>query len=450
MKFNLLIAEDEDAVRETLVSIIEMFFKKEYPFLNLNISSARDGLEALEIASNEHQDIILSDIVMPNMNGLEFIKNVRNFDKGVPILVLSALSSSEDIDKIMQSGATNYTSKPLNGKLFTAQIRVFVDFYLRRQNRYNAKAINLFAKDIYKRKIEFLIEKEDDLLEFWEYIIGGIFEQYKVQSVLSFVYDFELLMIKQGFENSIIIEENDANFYLTLLDIDKVDNQIVIEELKRENIEEKNYKLDDFFLSLIVSKTEETSKKKESKEVKKIEIKEQKEVIHDLRYTIHEDITPEEFLSELDPSYEDKIENFLDDLSLVSIDIYKLEEALSLEEAKENILDILKYLENFLDVVSSLALFSVIERSFGHLMIFLQDIDSDILQNSEKRVLLSQMLQGLVNDLENWIVMLFEERKATDIHYFDASFSENCFLIESTFMEVQEMDSSEDNGIEFF
>ena len=234
MQFNLLIVEDEDGVRETLVSIVEIFFKKEYPFLKLNVSAAGDGLEALEIVTKEHQDIILSDIVMPNMDGLEFIKNVRMFNKGVPILVLSALSSSEDIDKIMQSGATNYTSKPLNGKLFTAQIRVFVDFYLRRQNRYNAKAMNLFAKDIYKRKIEFLIEKEDDLLEFWEYIIGGIFEQYKVQSVLSFVYDFELLMIKQGFENSIIIEENDANFYLTLLNIDKVDKQIVIDALKRK------------------------------------------------------------------------------------------------------------------------------------------------------------------------------------------------------------------------
>jgi len=452
MQFNLLIVEDEKDMRELLVSIVEIFFKKEYPFLNLHISTAKDGQEALDIAKKERQEIILSDIVMPKMNGLEFIKNVRTFDKGVPILVLSALSSDEDIDKIMRSGATNYTSKPLNGKLFTAQIKVFVDFYLRRQNKYNAKAINLFAKNVYKRKIEFLIEKEDDLLEFWEYIIGGIFEHYRLENILNFVYDFELLLIKQGVDNSIILEENDANFYVTLLDMDKLEDEKIVEELKQKGIEEKSYRLDDYFLTLMISKTvEEEQKKKEKKETKKIEIKEEKEVIHDMRYTIHEDITPEEFIVELDPTYEDKIENFLDDLSLVSVDIYRLEVASSLEEAREAIQDILKYLQNFTDVISSLALFRVIERSFAHLMAFLENIDDEILQNSEKRVLLSKMLQGLADDLEGWVIMLFIERKADDIHYFDASFSENCFVIESTFMQVEKTDNPEDeNDLEFF
>ena len=76
---------------------------------------------------------------------------------------------------------------------------------------------------------------------------------------------------------------------------------------------------------------------------------------------------------------------------------------------------------------------------------------STLLQNNEKRVLLSKMLQGLVDDLESWIIMLFVERKADDIHYFDASFSENCFVIESTFMQVEKTDNPEDeNDLEFF
>jgi len=455
MKFNILIAEDEDAVREVLVSIVKMFFVKEYPFLELNVFTAINGQEALDIAKKEHQDMILSDIIMPKMNGLEFIRNVRNFDKGVPILVLSALSSDKDIENIMQSGATNYTSKPLNGKLFTAQIRVFVDFYLRRQNKYNSKAINLFSKYIYKRKVEFFIDKEEDLFEFWEYIIVGIFEQYKVQSILHFVYELEFLMIKKGFSNTIIIEENSENFYLTLLNMDKLDKKIILEELKKRGIKEEEYKLDDFFLSLLILKEEEENKETKVDEQlassrKKIDIQEQKEVIRDIRYTIHEDVTPEEFLSELDPTYEDKIENFLDDLSLVAVDIYNLENTSS-EEAKKNIQDILKYLENFNYIISSLALFNVINRSFEHLIEFLKDIDNEILQNSEKRVLLSKMLQGLADDLESWIIMLFIERKADDIHYFDASFSENCFTIESTFMAVDTSnDFVEEDDLEFF
>jgi len=53
MKFNILIAEDEEAMRKLLVSIVGIFFKKEYSFLKLNISTAKDGQEALDIAKKD-------------------------------------------------------------------------------------------------------------------------------------------------------------------------------------------------------------------------------------------------------------------------------------------------------------------------------------------------------------------------------------------------------------
>ena len=452
MKFNLLIAEDEDNVRNILVSIVEIYFLKEYPFLKLNISTAENGKVALDIVNNERQDIILSDIVMPVMDGLEFIKNVRLFDKGVPILVLSALSSKEDVDKIMQSGATNYTTKPLNAKLFTTQIKVFVDFYLRRQNKYNHKAINLFSKNIYKRKIEFLIEKEDDLFEFWEFIIEGVFNKYRVEKVLHLIYDIELLMIKKGLSNTIVIEEDNSKFYITLLEIDKIEHEIIQEALNSHSLNEDAYLSDTFFMSLIIFKKEEDIKIEVAKKTPdsiKIDANTKKEVFHDIRYSIHEDITPNEFLSELDPSYEDKIENFLDDLSLLSVDIFSLETA-SYSEAKTTVKNINKYFNIFDDVLNSMGLFSVINRSFEHLIDFLDNLEDEILINSEKRVLLSKMLQGLADDLESWITMLFIERTAGDIHYFDASFSENCFAIASTFIESEDTDDDNEDDLEFF
>ena len=454
MNFNILIVDDERVMRETLKIVVKKFFKQEYPFLNLNMSVAENGKEALEIEQKSAQDIILTDISMPIMDGFEFIKNVRMFDKAVPILVLSGLDDSNDIDKIMQSGATNYTSKPLNKKLFLTQIKVFVDFYIHRQNKYNRKAINLFSKNIYKRKTEFLVEKEDDLLEFWEFIIEIVMGKYKAEKVLHFVYDIEILMISKGISNNIVLEEDLESFYLTLLEIDKIDDKIILDILNKKEIKETEYKTNNFFLSLTIPKTQEETKQtidtKKTEDIqKKIDVKEKKEVIRDIRYTIHEDLSPEEFLAELDPTYEDKIENFLDDLSIVTTDIFNLKTA-SPDEAKELIKNIIYYFENFNVIVINMGLFNVISRSFGHLIAFLNDLDDEILKDTQKRVLLSEMLQGLTNDLESWITMLFIERTADDIHYFDASFSENCFVLESTFMQAEEDMAEDDDGLEFF
>ncbi len=459
MNFNILIVDDERVMIETLKIVVKKFFKQEYPFLNLNISVAENGKEALEIEQKSAQDIILTDISMPIMDGFEFIKNVRMFDKAVPILVLSGLDDNDNIDKIMQSGATNYTSKPLNKKLFLAQIKVFVDFYLHRQNKYNRKAINLFSKNIYKRKTEFLIEKEEDLLEFWEFIIEIITSEHKAETILHFIYDTEILMIAKGISNNIVLEEDLENFYLTLLEIDKLDDKIVLDILKKGKIKETEYKTNNFFLSLIIPKTKEEVKQtidaKKTKNIqKKIDKKEKEEVIHDIRYTIHEDISPEEFLEELDPTYEDKIEDFFEDLSIVGTHIFNLKNA-SFDEAKALIDNIIYNLENFNIIVVNMGLFNVISRSFGHLITFLNNMDDEILKNTQKRVLLSEMLQGLANDLESWITALFIERTADDIHYFDASFSENCFVVESTFMQTEEDAAEEDaaeedDGLEFF
>jgi len=417
MKFNVLIAEDEDDVRNLLKSIVGIFFLKKYPFLQLHVDTASNGKEALEIAKEVHHDLILTDIVMPVMDGISFIKEVRTFDKSVPILVLSALSSKDDIDKIMQSGANNYTNKPLNHKLFMAQITVFVDFYLRRQNRYNKKAVNLFSKNIYKRKMEFFVDKEEDLFEFWEFVTNGLFDKCKVGTILHFIYDLELLMIKQGVTNSIILEEDDENFYLTLLELDKINYKAINSLMETKKLKESDYKTDGFFLTLCMYKNEKSTKKKEPKKVVQQ---------NDEYFNLNE------FLSELDPSYEEKIERFLNDLNFIAVDIYKLEMA-NLQEVRGIVKDIVKYIYNFNKIIASLGAFEKISNSFTHLINFLENIDDDVLKNNETRVLLSRMLQGVINDLESWINVIFVEQTANNIHYFDTSFYDDCTLISSVF-----------------
>lgn len=460
MKFNILITDDEIEFRDILVSIVEMIFLKYYPAIELKISVASNGQEELSIAQSEAQDIIITDINMPVMDGKEAVRKIRLFDKSVPILALTALTDIKDVEEIIQSGVSNYTAKPLNKKLFIAQIRSFVNLFIKSHFSYNKKAINLISKQVFKRKTIFNIEWVEDLEEFWEFLIEQslIFKHMSIQEILQTMYNLEFLMIKNNIPNELILEENEENYYITISKIDELDDDILVDFLDANNIDTKLMKKDDNFVTFLVSKNEqdELEEQKQVEVIKdpieelKHELDEAKEL--DLRYTIHEKVTADELSEELDPSIEDKLENFEDDIDSLRLSLYDFEEV-SKEEARESLNVIIELLKNFNKVVENIGLFNVIFRSFNSFVFFLKNLDNEIIEDMEKRRLLSSLVRGLVDDLEQWIVNVFIEHTAYDIHYLDASFAENCLEIEKIFLEHQDdldEDDEDDDSLEFF
>ena len=81
-----------------------------------NIISAEDGVIALEKLSQNEIDLVITDLNMPNMDGLELIKNIRENPKykELPIIVLSSLSNDLDINEGLKNGANSYLMKPFN------------------------------------------------------------------------------------------------------------------------------------------------------------------------------------------------------------------------------------------------------------------------------------------------------------------------------------------------
>lgn len=79
-----------------------------------DVDTAEDGLEGLNLAKANSYNLIFSDIEMPNMNGLEFLKNIRQEIKytNIPIVMLSTLDKPEVIDRAVKMGATHYMVKP--------------------------------------------------------------------------------------------------------------------------------------------------------------------------------------------------------------------------------------------------------------------------------------------------------------------------------------------------
>ncbi|WP_455498606.1 response regulator [Coprobacter sp.] len=77
---------------------------------------AWNGEEAVALYKEHHPDVIIMDIKMPVMNGYEATAEIRKSDVDIPIIAVSAYAFSEDIDRIMTSGFTDYIAKPITRK----------------------------------------------------------------------------------------------------------------------------------------------------------------------------------------------------------------------------------------------------------------------------------------------------------------------------------------------
>lgn len=102
---SILIVEDEEPLRALLAQTLK---KKGYWVL-----AASNPLDALQLVETRKVDLILLDIVLPQMDGFTFCKHVRNFS-AVPILILTALNRPDDIVRGLDLGADEYLKKPFH------------------------------------------------------------------------------------------------------------------------------------------------------------------------------------------------------------------------------------------------------------------------------------------------------------------------------------------------
>jgi two-component system, chemotaxis family, chemotaxis protein CheY len=108
-KKTILIADDSPAMRSMLVSTIEMLG-------DFRIIEASSGFEALRLLPREKVDLILTDINMPDINGLELISYLRNNSNyiSIPVVIITTESSRKDIEKGKLLGANEYLTKPFD------------------------------------------------------------------------------------------------------------------------------------------------------------------------------------------------------------------------------------------------------------------------------------------------------------------------------------------------
>jgi len=108
----VLLIDDSQVARQVLA----MTCRQVPALLYAQIDEAPDGLAALERMRKQQYDLVLTDIRMPNVDGLEFVRRVRQElgDRKTPIVLISTLGSQEDIQRGLDAGATAYLGKPLS------------------------------------------------------------------------------------------------------------------------------------------------------------------------------------------------------------------------------------------------------------------------------------------------------------------------------------------------
>jgi DNA-binding NarL/FixJ family response regulator len=163
MPIKILIAEDHAIVREGLKLILE---------LNENINvigEADDGLSAVRRTAELNPDIVLMDIAMPNMNGIEACKRIIESSKTTKVLILSMYSSHEDIYRSLKAGAFGYLLKESIGQELIDAV-----FSVSKGTRYLSKKVDDILIDRYikeslneesKSPLEKLSPRETEILQ---------------------------------------------------------------------------------------------------------------------------------------------------------------------------------------------------------------------------------------------------------------------------------------------
>ncbi|MEI6836035.1 MAG: response regulator transcription factor [Candidatus Falkowbacteria bacterium] len=114
----LLIIEDNLKIAQKVANFLKT--------LNYNVDMANDGESGLNLALGSHYDLIISDYILPKINGQEIVTCLRKNKINTPILMLSVLNTSQDKTTLLETGADDYLVKPFSFSELMARIKALL------------------------------------------------------------------------------------------------------------------------------------------------------------------------------------------------------------------------------------------------------------------------------------------------------------------------------------
>ena len=160
----ILLVEDEKKIADSL--------KKGLSEENYNVEVAYDGIVGRKLFETQHFDLVILDINLPGMSGIMLCKKIRNRNPGIPVVMLTALSATDDKIEGFDAGADDYIVKPFDFKELLVRIRallkrIYQNIPVGNILKVGDLVINLDSKEVARGGHEIsLTAKEFQLLEY--------------------------------------------------------------------------------------------------------------------------------------------------------------------------------------------------------------------------------------------------------------------------------------------
>ncbi len=429
----VLIVDDNDNNRLTLNLLLE-------DIAGVEVCEAEDGQVAVEMCARQNFDLIFMDIMMPNMDGFEATKLIKQLQKNCMIIALSALDDQTSKNKMLSLGAEDYLTKPVDAELFATRIK----HYMRIINLRNkvptatSQVLNPFDTKVYSRSTTFRIDKEEALGEFWDYWLKGEKNIIDLSDCVRLVYGFGLWLLKNEQSFTIVMEESGEKVYIMLLHQGAI-KSTVIKNLLLKHFPQAKYILTKEMLSFQLDMDI-----KSSVEVKKESVELSAEAKKILTKTHENALCASEYIENTAISFMGKI----DGLEAINDEIDKAILDFEKSPNKRTAMIICDNFQEYVDVLAELVDFVHLGFAIQTLIDFLSTLTEEQFE-TDKVKKLSSMLLNLLHDLNSWRENVFITQVARDIHYLDASLLSSCIQVEAIF-EEKSADVSGDDDIEFF
>ena len=180
----VLCLEDEEAILRNICASLELFFAE--------VKGVADGFDALELALSDAYDVLVLDISVPNIDGLEITKKVRAINQKIPIVILSSHVEQEYLWRAVELKITRYLAKPYDKKSFVKALEdVAMELVGRTPTiRLNDKLEYDFGKKaLYVNgEISHLSKSESKLLE---YFLNNKNQTITYEQIFDYIWDYE-------------------------------------------------------------------------------------------------------------------------------------------------------------------------------------------------------------------------------------------------------------------
>jgi len=432
---NILIVDDNATNRIMLRALLNNFSAESKVLFD--IDEACDGIEAVESCHKKNYSMVLMDINMPNMDGIEASRIIRAAHESIMIIAISTSDNVQQRRDILNNGAEDYISKPVDADIFQSRMKNYIFLLESRKNkRLSSRFINLFSHEIYNRNTCFILDSEDSLAEFWEFfLLKARIKSNYLSDIVRIIVAIVEKQMRIAPTNKLYIEESDTKQYFTLVNIDVLP-QKVIELIIQKNELDDGYKISESKISFELFKEKQYEDKKEL--IKPIEMQQDVEIIPDTE-------------TSFESSQELEVFHYMDSDDLLDLEefVAKLNSIMLVvgygDINEEDITEIYVNLERVSSILSSYSEVYSISIALADLANDMSIHINDFIKNSEA---LGPMCTAFSNDLSSWIEKSFHTG-APSPEFMNDTIVVNCQTI-SQMLKMDEASPADDDFDDIF